>query len=47
MQLAFAPELEAFRGEAAAWLEGQLSGPFRALRGLNNHVDPTSPLFES
>jgi alkylation response protein AidB-like acyl-CoA dehydrogenase len=39
MQLAFAPELEAFRGEAAAWLEGQLSGPFRALRGLNNHVD--------
>lgn len=39
MQLAFAPELEAFRGEAAAWLEGQLSCPFRALRGLNNHVD--------
>jgi alkylation response protein AidB-like acyl-CoA dehydrogenase len=39
MDLAFAPELEAFRAEAAAWLEGQLAGPFKELRGLNNHVD--------
>jgi alkylation response protein AidB-like acyl-CoA dehydrogenase len=39
MDLAFAPELEAFRAEAAAWLEGQLAGPFKVLRGLNNHVD--------
>ena len=39
MDLAFSPELEAFRAEAAEWLEGQLAGPFKALRGLNNHVD--------
>ena len=39
MDLEFAPELAAFRAEAAEWLETQLSGPFRALRGLNNHVD--------
>ena len=39
MDLRFAPELESFRAEAAAWLEEQLSGPFRHLRGLNNHVD--------
>jgi alkylation response protein AidB-like acyl-CoA dehydrogenase len=39
MRLAFAPQLESFRREAAAWLEQQLAGPFRALRGLNNHVD--------
>jgi alkylation response protein AidB-like acyl-CoA dehydrogenase len=39
MDLSFAPELEAFRAEAAAWLESQLAGPFNALRGLNNHVD--------
>lgn len=39
MDLAFAPELEAFRKEAAAWLETQLTGPFNALRGLNNHID--------
>src|SRR5262249_53476855 len=31
--------LEAFRAAAAAWLEGQLCGPFKALRGLNNHID--------
>jgi alkylation response protein AidB-like acyl-CoA dehydrogenase len=35
----FAPELESFRRETVAWLEAQLAGPFRALRGLNNHVD--------
>ncbi|WP_206692434.1 acyl-CoA dehydrogenase family protein, partial [Azospirillum sp. INR13] len=39
MTLAFAPELESFRAEAAAWLEEQLSGPFKDLRGLHNHVD--------
>lgn len=39
MDLRFAPELQAFRAEAAAWLESQLAGPFRHLRGLNNHVD--------
>lgn len=39
MDLRFAPELQAFRAEAAAWLESRLDGPFRHLRGLNNHVD--------
>lgn len=39
MDLRFAPELQAFRAEAAAWLESRLNGPFRHLRGLNNHVD--------
>ncbi len=39
MDLAFAPDLDSFRAEAAAWLEEQLSGPFKDLRGLHNHVD--------
>ena len=39
MQLAFAPELKAFREEAADWLERQLSGPFAAIRGQTNQVD--------
>lgn len=39
MQLAFAPELRAFRAEAAAWLETQLSGPFAGVRGQTNQVD--------
>ncbi len=39
MRLAFAPELAEFRREAADWLESQLAGPFKHLRGLNNHVD--------
>jgi alkylation response protein AidB-like acyl-CoA dehydrogenase len=34
MQLGFTAREERFRAEAAAWLEGQLSGPFRDLRGL-------------
>ncbi len=38
MRLAFAPELEQFRAEAANWLETQLAGPFAHLRGLHNHV---------
>jgi alkylation response protein AidB-like acyl-CoA dehydrogenase len=39
MKLAFAPELAAFRDEAAAWLNEQLSGPFAAIRGQTNQVD--------
>lgn len=39
MKLAFAPELKAFRDEAAAWLDAQLSGPFKGLRGQTNQVD--------
>lgn len=39
MDVAFAPELETFRVEAAQWLEAQLAGPFAHLRGLNNYVD--------
>lgn len=39
MQLAVAPELQAFREEAAGWLDRQLSGPFRAVRGQTNQVD--------
>jgi alkylation response protein AidB-like acyl-CoA dehydrogenase len=39
MQLAFAPELKAFREEAAAWLDVQLSGPFKSIRGQTNQVD--------
>jgi alkylation response protein AidB-like acyl-CoA dehydrogenase len=34
MKLGFTAREERFRAEAAAWLEGQLSGPFRDLRGL-------------
>ena len=39
MQLAFAPELKAFRQEAADWLNDQLAGPFKAIRGQTNQVD--------
>jgi alkylation response protein AidB-like acyl-CoA dehydrogenase len=39
MDLSFAPELEAFRADAAGWLDRQMAGPFAHLRGLNNHVD--------
>ena len=31
MKLGFTPQQEAFRQEAAAWLEQQLSGPFKSL----------------
>jgi alkylation response protein AidB-like acyl-CoA dehydrogenase len=34
MKLGFTPKEERFRAEAAAWLEAQLTGPFRDLRGL-------------
>ncbi len=39
MKLAFAPELKAFREEAAAWLQAQLCGPFADIRGQTNQVD--------
>jgi len=39
MQLAFAPELKAFRAEAADWLNAQLGGPFKSIRGQTNQVD--------
>lgn len=39
MQLAFAPELETFRQEAADWLNSQLCGTFRTIRGQTNQVD--------
>lgn len=39
MRLAFAPELQAFREEAAEWLDAQLRGPFKAVRGQTNQVD--------
>ena len=35
MKLGFTAAEERFRGEAAAWLEGQMSGPFRDLRGVS------------
>jgi alkylation response protein AidB-like acyl-CoA dehydrogenase len=34
VKLGFTPQEERFRREAAAWLEAQLSGPFRDIRGL-------------
>jgi len=39
MKLAFAPELETFREEASDWLQTQLSGPFKVVRGQTNQVD--------
>jgi len=36
MQLGFTPAEERFRSEAAGWLEAQLSGPFRDLRGITS-----------
>lgn len=39
MKLAFAPELAAFRQEAADWLNAQLSGPFAKVRGQSNMID--------
>ena len=38
MKLGFSPEEEAFRAEAAAWLEEQLNGPFADLRGVTSHT---------
>lgn len=39
MQLAFGPELKAFREEAADWLNSQLGGPFKGIRGQTNQTD--------
>ncbi len=39
MTLAFAPELQAFRGDAARWLDAQLAGPFAPLRGQTSLID--------
>ena len=39
MKLAFAPELHHFRQEAADWLNEQLSGPFKSIRGQTNQID--------
>lgn len=39
MLVAASPELKAFREEAASWLDDQLSGPFRSIRGQTNQVD--------
>lgn len=36
MNLGFTPEQEMFRRQAAAWLEQQLSGPFKHVRGLHS-----------
>ncbi len=38
MHIKFSPEDERFRQEAANWLEAQLSGPFRHLRGSRSHT---------
>ncbi len=37
MKLGFTPKEERFRVDAASWLEAQLSGPFRDLRGITSH----------
>jgi alkylation response protein AidB-like acyl-CoA dehydrogenase len=39
MRLGFSPAEEAFRAEAAEWLEAELSGPFADLRGITNLVE--------
>ncbi len=38
MKLGFTTEQEAFRAEVADWLEGQLSGPFAAIRGITSQT---------
>lgn len=38
MDLRFSDAHEAFRAEAAAWLNEQMAGPFRHLKGINNHT---------
>jgi alkylation response protein AidB-like acyl-CoA dehydrogenase len=39
VELGFTREEEAFRSEAAAWLEEQLSGPFAAIRHIDSHIE--------
>jgi alkylation response protein AidB-like acyl-CoA dehydrogenase len=38
MKLGFTPAEEKFRAEAAAWLDAQLAGPFRDLRGVSSRT---------
>ena len=38
MRLAFTAEQEKFRSEVAAWLDGQLSGPYRDIRGITSQT---------
>ena len=38
MKLSFTPAQEAFRSEASAWLEAQLSGPFKDIRGITSQT---------
>ena len=39
MRLAFTEQQEAFRAEAATWLEEQLAGPFADIRGITSQTD--------
>lgn len=39
MELGFTAGEEAFRAEAAGWLEQQLSGPFASLRYIDSHIE--------
>jgi alkylation response protein AidB-like acyl-CoA dehydrogenase len=39
MDIGVAPDLDAFRAEAVAWLTKALAGAFRGVRGVHNHVD--------
>ncbi len=38
MKLGFTPEQESFRAEVAGWLEEQLSGPFKHIRGVTSQT---------
>lgn len=38
MRLSFTPAQEAFRSETSAWLEAQLSGPFKDIRGVTSQT---------
>jgi alkylation response protein AidB-like acyl-CoA dehydrogenase len=38
MKLGFTREQEKFRADAASWLEEQMSGPFRDIRGVTGHT---------
>ena len=42
MRLRLPADSEAFRAQAAGWLNAQLAGPFAHLRGIRNHTDTIS-----
>ena len=46
MELQLTKEEEAFRQEARAWLEEQLSGPFKEVRGRGAYGDQDSHVEE-